>query len=328
MVSSDKIIDHKILSLDEWLSFISVPRNERNFQILDCQFATDSHREEYISNIQSRSLEEVNYLISQFLIEGGSLGYDRFLLDWLLSHPREKFEAMIEKSRFLKRLLVQSDDVHTWPDITWVLDLLPHYPQEAIQAIESYFQAHCQFFPDGRIFGLGDAQALIRAKYMNHALPACESVLSLSPRDFELLVGYLYQKKGYGVVITPRVKDGGYDVEAEIANERGTERLHIECKRYQQKIGVAIARQVLGTLSVSNATKAVIVSSSYFTKPALDEARRSKRLELISIKNFDEEMRKYCSYNWVVYIDRYIMEIKNSHNKHCSGQAAECSVNP
>ena len=315
-MSSDNVIDHKKLSLDKWLFYITTPKNKRDFQILDCQFATDAHRDEYIATIKSRSQEEVNYLISQFLIEGGSLGYDSFLLDWLLNHPREQFEAMVAKSEFLKRLLVQRKDVQTWPNITWVIDLLPRYPQEAIQAIESYFQAHCQYFPDGRIFGLGDAQALIRAKYMNHEMPVSESLLSLPPRDFELLVGYLYEKKGYKVIITPKTKDGGYDVVAEKNSERGDERLHIECKRYEHKIGVSIVRQVLGTLNVSNATKAVIVSSSYFTEPALREARKSKRLELISINHLDQEMRKYCSYNWVVSMNRYIMEMRNSHNNH------------
>lgn len=307
-------IDHKKLSLDEWLSYVMIPRTDRGFQILDCQFATDAHREEYLSSIESRPSREVRYLISLFLIDGGSLGYDKYLLDWLLSLPRDQFEKMLEDSEFLKRLMKLRDDVHTWPNITWILDLLPSYPQEAIQAIDSYFQAHCQFFPDGRIFGLGDAKALIRSKYMEHDLPVSEALLMLTPRDFELLVGYLYQRKGYEVTITPRSRDGGYDVEAEIAGERGDERLHIECKRYEQNIGVGFARQVLGTLNVSNATKAVIVSSSYFTKPAVAEARKSKRLELVSIKHFDSEMRQHCSYHWVTKMHTYIMEMKKLHN--------------
>lgn len=120
---------------------------------------------------------------------------------------------------------------------------------------------------------------------------------------------------GYLVQVTQRTRDGGYDLVAEKNNEREEQRLHIECKRYEENIGVAIARGVLGTLNIMNATKAVVVTTAAFTKPARDAARQSKRLELIDIDSFDMEMRHHVSMDWVNHVARYISEMQRYMQK-------------
>ncbi len=303
-------IDHKTISLEEWLNYVNVKRDDRNFLILDCQFATDQHRDQYLKTVHDRSDSEIKYLLSLFLIETGHLGYDRNIRDWLFALPNEKFNKAISKNSFLERVVFASDKHPPWITIYWIVDLLPNYPQEAIQVIHAYSQAHIQHLPDTRIFGLSDAVALIRAKYIEHTLPVKQILLDLTSRDFELLVAYLYTKKGYKVQITPRSHDGGYDVIAEKYSDREQERLHIECKRYDQNVGVDIARKTLGTLNIENATKAVLVASTYFTKPAKDAAYKSKRLELINLDNFDQEMRKHIDMHWISKIPEYLMKIK------------------
>lgn len=304
------LIDHRKLSLDEWLDYVKVEKSKRQFQILDCQFATDLHRDEYLRTIQNRSDAEVKYLLSLFLISGGHLGHDDFLRDWLYCLPREEFETVISQRTFLKRVAFPRKENPPWATITWVIDLLPNFPQEAIQAINSYFQAHCEYFPDARIHGLSDAQSLIRAKYMEHSLPVKQTLLDMTSRDFELLVAFLYKEKGYKVIVTQRTRDGGYDIVAEKYSDREQERLHVECKRYDENVGVTIARQILGTLNVTNATKAVLVASTNFTQPARDEAHRSKRLELIDVNSFDVEMRHHIDMHWVFKVPEFVMRMK------------------
>ncbi|BCV35858.1 hypothetical protein TUM17377_11860 [Shewanella chilikensis] len=314
-VKNRKLIEHEKLSLKEWLDYVNVPKDERDFDILDCQFATDVHLEEYISSVQQRSDEEIKYLLSLFLIEAGHLGHDQQIRSSLLQLPTEEQDRLMSRSTFLQRIVRIGGKQPPWPSILWVVDLLPEHPQQAIDAINSYFQAHCAFMPDGRMHGISDAEELIRAKYMQHALPVKQILLDRASRDFELLVGYLYSQKGYSVEITPRSKDGGYDVLAEINSDRSHERLHIECKRHEQKIGVQIVRQVLGTLNIHNATKAVIVATTGFTKPAKNEAHKSKRIELIDINEFDSEMRENVDYQWPLKIPRFLMDMQKTYNK-------------
>lgn len=311
---SKDLIDEEELSLEEWLCHIKIPKKERKFEIIDYQFPTDKQLNEYIDTIHHRSDDEIKHLLSLFLIDGGTLGYDKTLREWLFSLSKEDFIKQTKNHSFLNRLTTLSKSSPPWPSITWIIDLLPYFPQHAIDAIDSFFLAHCLYMPDGRIHGISDAEAIIRAKYMNHPLPVRETLLQMPSRDFELIVGHLYKAKGYKVTVTPRSKDGGYDVLAEKNSKREQERLHIECKRYEQRVGVEIVRKVLGTLSVRNATKAVLVTSSSFTKPAIEEAHLSKRMELISSDDFDSEMRKHVSFNWVRQTSSYIMQMHRDHS--------------
>lgn len=307
---SKEYIKAHTLKLEEWLEIINVEPENRSCEVLDYQFPSDAMLNKYLSTIETRTEAEVKILISNFIFGGGRLGHDSHLLDWLLSHTKSEIDKMCSESVFLKNLLRIGDPKGPWPNMHWILDLLPDYPQEAISTLESYFMAHCMYFPDGRIYGFGDAKSLIRAKFINFSYPVKQVLLELTPRDFELLIAYLYKKKGYEVHVTKRSRDGGYDVLAEKKSNREHERLHIECKRYEQKISVDIVRKALGTLNVSKATKAVVVTSSDFTKPARDEALKSKRAELISYETLNEEMKTHVGNLWGDRIDSYIMEMK------------------
>jgi hypothetical protein len=72
-----------------------------------------------------------------------------------------------------------------WEGITWILDLLPHWPAEALASIGAYQLAHAQDLPDGRHSSLGDAMAVIRARWVrnNSTAGSLKSVLSLGPRE-------------------------------------------------------------------------------------------------------------------------------------------------
>ncbi|WP_126455825.1 restriction endonuclease [Sulfuriflexus mobilis] len=313
-MSKKPFVNAQELTLDEWLKLVLVPEQMRPCLIEDSYFVTDQHLDEYINSIHDRDENEIQIILNNFLISGGHLGVDKTMRSWLLSMTLIEREKKKAQHSYFKRLLDISGSSSPWQGLSWVIDLLPHFPQEAISSIDAYFLAHCQLLPDGRLDGLSDASKIIRSRYLEHELPVKNVLLNLTPRDFELLIAYLYKSKGYNVVVTPRVSDGGYDVLAERENNRESERLHIECKRYEENIGVIIVRGVLGTLVVKNATKAVIVASSFFTKPATIEAKKSKRIELINLDDLDRDMRK-IDVNWTSKVNEYVMKMKSSYNK-------------
>lgn len=309
--TKDKVlIDATKISLDEWLNYVYANEKKDSFLFPDCCFPTDEMKEQYIKDIDQKTDKEVKFLLSKFLISGGRFNSDDDIKDCFFMQPIEKQQQLLNSFTYYQRLISLKDWNLLWPSITWIVDLLPSSPYDAINAINSYYSAHCLFLTDHRADGISDAISLIEAKYISHKLPIRQILLDIPSRDFELLTAYLYNQKGYKIRITPRTRDGGYDVLAIKDNQREYEKLHIECKRYTEKVGVQIIRGILGTLNVENATKGVIITTSDFTKTAYDEAKKSCRLELININEFDKDMRKNTEINWIQKIPQFISEMK------------------
>jgi restriction system protein len=77
--------------------------------------------------------------------------------------------------------------------IRWALDLLPHSPQQAIDAITGYLNVYPAVHSDGRSRGLLDAAAIIRARWIDNFTTGTEALFRLSPPELEVLVAALYQ---------------------------------------------------------------------------------------------------------------------------------------
>ena len=97
-----------------------------------------------------------------------------------------------------------------------------------------------------------------------------EKMRDMPHRKFEELVAELFKSKGYTVTLTPRTRDGGFDVQAVQRSDIGTVLILIECKRYapQNKVGVEVIRGLYGVVEHQSATKGLIATTSYFTKAA------------------------------------------------------------
>lgn len=309
-MTKKKLVDATELSLDEWLEVVLKPEHQRGCRIEDSHFTTDAHLDEFLDKIDARSNDQIIAILRLFLFDGGHLGVDKTHRQWLLSMDSDELAEKRSQHSYFDRLMDLSGSACPWQGTTWVIDLLPDWPQAAIDALDAYHLAHCQLLPDGRLHGLNDATTIIRRKFLEHPLPVKETLLDLTPRDFELLAGHLFKKKGYDVTVTPRSSDGGYDVLALRTGPRGEERLHVECKRYTENVGVQIVRATLGTLVVKNATLAVIVATSRYTKAARKEAIESKRIELIDVDEFDKDLRQYVDPNWTSRLSRYVGEMK------------------
>ncbi len=97
-------------------------------------------------------------------------------------------------------------------------------------------------------------------------------VIAQSPAFFENLVVSLLERMGYGSgKITGRTGDEGIDGIID-ADKLGIDVIHIQAKRYQKgnNIGRPVLQSFVGALAGQNSTKGVFITTSDYTRDAMD----------------------------------------------------------
>lgn len=96
------------------------------------------------------------------------------------------------------------------------------------------------------------------------------SLTSLTPIQFEEVMGEILIKYGYTVSFTKQTHDGGYDIIAFRKEALGFETpLIVQCKRYKdRKVGVAAVRELHGVQTTMNIPHALLATTSYFSPEA------------------------------------------------------------
>ena len=115
-----------------------------------------------------------------------------------------------------------------------------------------------------------------------------EKMHELAPRKFEELVAELFKDMGYDVELTPKSKDGGFDIRAFRRDDIGTCLTLIECKRYGPKnpVSVEVVRGLYGVSVSEGATTGIIVTTSRFTKGAKSFQSQNKyKIHLADLDN-------------------------------------------
>lgn len=99
-----------------------------------------------------------------------------------------------------------------------------------------------------------------------------ELMHEMGSRYFEVLVAELLARQGLEVKLTPPSKDGGRDILAQLATPFGDQLLLVETKKYapSNPVGVEIVRSLYGVVELERATAGVLVTTSRFTRGALD----------------------------------------------------------
>jgi restriction system protein len=309
-----KFIDGNKLTLEKYLqvlttklSVILAPNNH---------FPTDEMLNEFLLTIKQRSDIEIKEILRAFFIKNCTFNIDLIYkdtyknIDWAQEQKLEEHYKKFTETQYFKRLMAHQKETDTvWEGITWILDLLPHFPNEALRGLHAYFLANCQFVPDSYYNAFGDWTSIIRAKYIDVEIPQ-EIFLNLQPKEFEYIVAELYEEMGYETKLTNSSYDGGIDVIAEKKKTGKKEKLLIQCKRYRNKIGVDEARKLLGVISDKKATKGTLVTCSNFTREAKKFSDANPRIELINMKELTQLLNLHLSPLWTVKTDRYIMNQK------------------
>jgi HJR/Mrr/RecB family endonuclease len=103
-----------------------------------------------------------------------------------------------------------------------------------------------------------------------------ELLYKVDPRLFEELIAEVFRKFNFEVSLTKQTRDGGIDIVAFDDLKYTKNQYIIECKRYEpeKKVGLGIVQRLYGTKVSVRATKAFLVTSSYFSKDALEFAKQ------------------------------------------------------
>ncbi len=123
-----------------------------------------------------------------------------------------------------------------------------------------------------------------------------DKLYDLNPRKFEELVASIFEDFGFTIELTKATRDGGRDIIARIKNAVMDIVTYVECKRYSpdNKVNVGIIREVLGVHYIRNPSKSIIVTTSFFTKDAIAEAKRlENQLELKDFNHLKNWLGRY-----------------------------------
>lgn len=104
--------------------------------------------------------------------------------------------------------------------------------------------------------------------------------LSLSGREFEKEIAWMYNQLGYKVELTPTTGDGGIDIKLW---KNGIFSV-IQCKNHRQRVSVDVVRDLFGTMNKVGATSGILICSGGFTRGVFDFVR-GLPIQLIDIDN-------------------------------------------
>lgn len=98
----------------------------------------------------------------------------------------------------------------------------------------------------------------------------------LTPRNFEELVADILKDFGFDVELTRATHDGGVDIYAYIKTQVCAFLMYVECKKWAEDrpVGLEVVQRLYGVQQAHKANKSMIVTTSYFTRPAVEESRR------------------------------------------------------
>lgn len=116
-----------------------------------------------------------------------------------------------------------------------------------------------------------------------------ELLTHIKPREFEEFVADLFKRQGFTVELTPQTRDGGRDIIAIRSDRNIKVKYIIECKRHQftNTVGVDIVRQLYGVQQAEGANKSIVVTTSTFTKDAIDFTRKESTQWQMSLVDYN-----------------------------------------
>jgi hypothetical protein len=123
-----------------------------------------------------------------------------------------------------------------------------------------------------------------------------EKVHELNPRKFEELIADILHDLGFSVELTKATRDGGVDIYAYIRTAVCEFLLFVECKKWapNNHVGIDVVQRLFGVQQSGQANKSMIITTSFFTEPAIKEAKRYNGLmELRDYNALKDWLLKY-----------------------------------
>ncbi|NOY29230.1 MAG: restriction endonuclease [Planctomycetes bacterium] len=104
---------------------------------------------------------------------------------------------------------------------------------------------------------------------------------AVHPADFELIIGMMFSRAGFGVEETSYVGDFGADLIA----SKGQSKIAVQVKRYASttKVSVGDINQVIGAKQYYDCNKSLVVATSDYTRAAKEMAKKAE----VTLWNWD-----------------------------------------
>jgi restriction system protein len=132
-----------------------------------------------------------------------------------------------------------------------------------------------------------------------------DKIDSMDGFEFEEYVGELLSNLDYqNVKVTQKTGDGGVDI---LAIDHVGNKVAVQCKRLNSKVGNSAIQEIYLGKKLHNCSRAIVITNSYFTKPSIEAALKSK-VELWDRDRLIEEIQKVgIKVSW----DDYLLEHYN-----------------
>lgn len=199
---------------------------------------------------------------------------------------------------------------HAWEGLTWVLELLPHSPYQAVCALEGY--AYSQFcLPDDRVIGLQQCIRIIKERFIYLGKPN-RDLLKLKPIEFEWLIEELYSRMGYETKWTKATRDGGKDIIASIKRTDGIEHVYIECKLYNTtELKNTHVKSFAYTVNDDKINRGIIFCTGY----ANDALKKiDKRITILTYGDICVLLNSHLGSEWDSRLDLIIDRQRKKYN--------------
>ena len=115
-----------------------------------------------------------------------------------------------------------------------------------------------------------------------------ESIIQMSPPEFEQLVAAYFRRAGYAVQVVGSQGDHGIDL---VLHAPGEGKIIVQCKRYRGAVGEPVVRDLYGTMTHEGASRGFLMTTGKFTRQALLWAE-DKPIELIEGQELVERIRQ------------------------------------
>lgn len=118
-------------------------------------------------------------------------------------------------------------------------------------------------------------------------------LLIIDPPLFESIIGQLLEKMRYGnPEVTGRSGDGGIDGTCSL-DALGLVKLHFQAKRWKNQVGAREIRDFIGGIQTFRGEYGIFVTTSDFTKDAIETAKRSGKVRLVDGQEMAKLMIKH-----------------------------------
>ena len=120
-----------------------------------------------------------------------------------------------------------------------------------------------------------------------------DMVYKISPRQFEEVVFKILDNLGFDVTLTKQSHDGGKDLIITQKSVLGEYVTYVECKKFRRDrpVSIGIVKELYGTVLGDSVTAGLIITTSLFSKEAIQFAEMHKAR--MTLRSFNELLKYY-----------------------------------